>query len=138
MTKASRSLTVVVEYDPDWARLFEEEKQRILEACGGALVTVEHVGSTSVPGLAAKPCIDMMPGLARLGDGLRCITPLVAILGYEALGEFGISDRLFFRKREPFPYHAHMFVVGHPEWNRHLLFRDSCARIPTSRPNMPR
>lgn len=113
----------IVEYDPAWPRMFEEEKQRILEACGDWLETVEHVGSTSVRELAAKPVIDMMPGLRRLEDGVHCIEPMQR-LGYQYLGEYGIPERLYFNKGVPRSYQVHMFQVGHPEWDRHLLFRN--------------
>jgi GrpB-like predicted nucleotidyltransferase (UPF0157 family) len=79
---------VIVDYDPRWPELFEAEKARILEACGEWLATVEHIGSTSVPGLAAKPIIDIMPGLRRLEEGRHCIEPMQK-LGYQYLGEYG-------------------------------------------------
>jgi GrpB-like predicted nucleotidyltransferase (UPF0157 family) len=103
--------------------MFDAEKARILEACGKWLVTVEHIGSTSVPGLAAKPIIDMMPGLRRLEDGRHCIEPLQE-LGYQYLGEYGIPERYYFNKGVPRSHHVHMFEVGHEQWDRHLLFRD--------------
>jgi GrpB-like predicted nucleotidyltransferase (UPF0157 family) len=114
---------VIVDYDPRWPELFEAEKARILEACGEWLATVEHIGSTSVPGLAAKPIIDIMPGLRRLEDGRHCIEPMQK-LGYQYLGEYGIPERLYFNKGVPRSHHVHMFVVGHEHWDRHLLFRD--------------
>ena len=113
----------IVEFDPAWPAMFEEEKARILEACGEWLETVEHIGSTSVPGLAAKPIIDMMPGLRRLEDGRHCIEPMEK-LGYQYLGEYGIPERLYFNRGVPRSHHVHMFVVGHGQWDRHLLFRD--------------
>jgi GrpB-like predicted nucleotidyltransferase (UPF0157 family) len=113
----------VVDYDPEWPRMFAEEKARILEACGEWLEVIEHIGSTSVPGLAAKPIIDMMPGLRRLEDGRHCIEPMEK-LGYQYLGEYGIPGRLYFNRGVPRSHHVHMFVVGHGQWDRHLLFRD--------------
>lgn len=77
-----------------------------------------------MPGLAAKPIIDIMPGVEDIN---RARGPLVAAmegLGYESLGEYGIVGRLYFRRGEPRSHHVHVFEVGHPEWRKHLLFRD--------------
>ena len=120
---------VIVDYDDTWPEMFEAEKTRILEACGEWLVDIEHIGSTSVPGLAAKPIIDMMPGLRRLEDGKHCVEPMQE-LGYQYLGEYGIPERLYFNKGVPRTHHVHMFVVGHDQWNRHLLFRDYLRNNP--------
>jgi GrpB-like predicted nucleotidyltransferase (UPF0157 family) len=117
---------VVVDYDPAWPSIARRLIEEVRAACGGLLVQVEHIGSTAVPGLAAKPIIDLMPGLARPEDGLACVAPMEA-LGYEYRGAFGIPGRHYFPRQaegERLAVHAHMFVVGHPEWTRHLLFRD--------------
>jgi len=111
--------------------LFEEERRHIVEACGDAIVAVEHVGSTAVPGLAAKPIIDIMPGVRTLEDGLRCISPIVA-LGYECIGELGIARRIYFRKGEPRSHHVHLVEHGGEFWLRHLAFRD----LMRSRPDL--
>jgi GrpB-like predicted nucleotidyltransferase (UPF0157 family) len=114
---------VIVPYDPAWPAMFEEEKSRILEVCGEWLVAVEHMGSTSVPGLAAKPIIDIMPGLRRLEDGIHCIKPMQS-LGYHYMGEFGVPGRMYFTRGTPRTYNVHMFLFGDPEWQRNLRFRD--------------
>lgn len=119
----------IVDYDPRWPAMFEEEKARILGACGEWLAAVEHIGSTSVPGLPAKPIIDVMPGLRRLEDGVHCIEPMQK-LGYQYLGEYGIPERLYFNKGIPRTHHVHMFEVGHHQWDRHLLFRDYLRNNP--------
>lgn len=72
----------IVDYDERWPGMFEEEKARIMGAASEWLVDIQHVGSTSVPGLAAKPIIDMMPALRRLDDAEHCVAPMEA-LGYE-------------------------------------------------------
>jgi GrpB-like predicted nucleotidyltransferase (UPF0157 family) len=70
-----------VPYDPLWADVFEKEHAHILNACGERIVKVEHIGSTSVPGLAAKPIIDIAVGLVRLRDAKNLIESLASI-GY--------------------------------------------------------
>ena len=129
------SVVEIVDYNPRWPSLFEEEKARILDAIGNWLADSQHVGSTAVPGLAAKPIIDIALGLRNLSDGERCIAPLQA-LGYEYLGEAGIPGRLFFRKLTDRPdagqtydgvsrtHHIHMYETKHQEWAWHLVFRD--------------
>ncbi len=129
------SVVEIVDYNPRWPSLFEEEKARILDAIGFWLADSQHVGSTAVPGLAAKPIIDIALGLRNLSDGERCIAPLQA-LGYEYRGEAGIPGRLFFRKLTDRPdagqtydgvsrtHHLHMYETKHEEWARHLVFRD--------------
>ncbi len=114
---------VILEYDSRWPLLFEEEKAHILAALPGLDCTIEHVGSTSVPGLAAKPIIDIMIGIAELDQVMALIAPLAA-LGYEYCGDVGIPGNRFFRKGEPRSHHLHVFELNHPEYIRHLVFRD--------------
>lgn len=114
----------VVEYDPEWPLLFEVEAARIRAACGDGVRAIEHIGSTSVPGLAAKPIIDIMPGVEDIGRARAVLVAGMEGLGYESMGEYGIAGRLYFRRGEPRSHHVHVFEIGHPEWRRHLLFRD--------------
>jgi GrpB-like predicted nucleotidyltransferase (UPF0157 family) len=119
---------VIVDYDPQWPELYEREKQRITGALGDLLVAIEHVGSTSVPGLAAKPRIDIMTGV-RSEDYLdRTIGPMTA-LGFEYISKY--EDEMPYRRlfsREPsgdqIAVNIHTVAVGSEFWERHLLFRD--------------
>lgn len=110
---------VVVEYQSVWPELFERERRHIIEVIGPLIGPIEHIGSTAVPGLAAKPIIDLMAGVANSGD----LTSL-AKLGYEDLGENGIPGRRFFRKGRPRTHHLHVVEVGGTFWKEHLCFRD--------------
>lgn len=112
----------VVDYDPAWPHQFEVEKQRIAEALGEVLVTLEHGGSTAVPGLAAKPIIDMWAALRGQMDPEHI--QALARIGYEHFGEFGLAGRDYFVKTSPTACHLHCYPTGHPAWNRHLAFRD--------------
>jgi GrpB-like predicted nucleotidyltransferase (UPF0157 family) len=116
---------VIADYDRRWPALFEEETARILDAIGRWLVDVQHVGSTAVPGLAAKPVIDIMPGIRDLADAPHCIGPLET-LGYEYMPQFEdeMPFRRYFRKGEPRSHHLHMVEPGSDFWQRHILFRD--------------
>jgi GrpB-like predicted nucleotidyltransferase (UPF0157 family) len=124
-TEADFEPVKVVEYDPAWPELYERERDLIGGSLGDLVAAIEHVGSTAVPGLGAKPIIDMMIGLRGLVDGEACVGPLEE-LGYEYKGEFGIPGRLYFRKivEGKRRYQIHMVEAGSDFWERHLLFRD--------------
>ena len=114
----------IVPYDAAWPVQYEEERARIAEALAESAVAIEHIGSTAVPGLGAKPTLDLMVGLRSMDDGERCQS--LEAQGYEALGEFGIPGRLYFRKprRPPRTHHVHVVRHGGEFWERHLRFRD--------------
>jgi GrpB-like predicted nucleotidyltransferase (UPF0157 family) len=117
----------VRDYDPKWPVLFDEECSRLGSVFGPA-VTIEHVGSTSVPGLAAKPIIDLLVGVASLAEAKSvCMGPLLA-LGYTYISEYEawLPGELFFRKGMPGPWthHAHVMEISHPRRQELLLFRD--------------
>jgi GrpB-like predicted nucleotidyltransferase (UPF0157 family) len=114
---------VVVDYDPRWSEMFEEEKARLLDALRDLDVQVEHVGSTAVPGLAAKPIIDILIVVPNAPEAIRAITPLVQ-LEYDCRGELGIPGRIYFRKGMPRTHQIHLYPRDHPEIERHRLFRD--------------
>ena len=117
----------IVNYDPQWPVLYEEEKGRILGVIGRRIVAIEHIGSTAVRGLAAKPIIDIMVAVRHLIDAGECIEPLQSI-GYEYVPEFEVEipERRFFRKGPPEArtHHIHMIELTSEFWGRHLLFRD--------------
>ncbi len=118
-----RGTVEIVDYHRQWPDLFRREADCIQDACGDAVQTIEHIGSTSVPGLAAKPVLDIMPGLEELEDGDRMVEPMIA-LGYEYRGDYGIPGRhLFVRFEDNLSIvHAHAFVVDSDQWIRHLSF----------------
>jgi GrpB-like predicted nucleotidyltransferase (UPF0157 family) len=115
----------VVDYDPRWPRRCDTERERILAATGPWIVAIEHIGSTAVSGLVAKPVVDIMGGLARLLDGDRCVAPLEA-LGWEYRGEAGVPGRHYFRLWDGETRACHLHVVERDGdfWRDHLAFRD--------------
>lgn len=121
------SPVIIVEYDPQWPNMYEDEKARVLDAIGHAVVAIEHVGSTAVPGLGAKPIIDIMVGIPRLADAQQCIEPLRSI-GYEYVPEYEVQlpERRYFHKGPAGArtHHLHMVEPTSEFWERHLLFRD--------------
>ncbi len=113
--------------------MYAEEAARLVEAMGALLISVEHVGSTAVPGLAAKPIIDIMAGVRRLAYADRCIRPLEG-LGYEYIPEYEefIPARRYFRKG-PAPartHHLHIVEKRGAFWEETLQFRDTLRRRP--------
>ena len=112
----------VVDYNRAWPSQFESERARIVETLGELLLTLEHGGSTAVPGLAAKPIIDMWAALRRPLSTAHIRA--MARIGYEHFGEYGLAGRDYFVKATPPVCHLHCYPVGHPDWNRHLAFRD--------------
>jgi GrpB-like predicted nucleotidyltransferase (UPF0157 family) len=118
----------IVDYDPRWPDLYQVEARRIADALGDVLVRIEHVGSTSVPGLAAKPRIDIMPGVASEDDLDRTIEPMTA-LGFDYLDQWEDEmpyRRLFSREAGDgqLACNIHAVAIGSEFWERHLLFRD--------------
>ena len=115
----------VVPYHARWPELYAAEATQIagVLAAHGLTLELEHTGSTAVPGLAAKPIIDILGG--RTPDAPR--PALIAALesaGYTYRGEQGIPGRDFFRRGDPRSYHLHVAELGGEFWNDHRDFRD--------------
>jgi GrpB-like predicted nucleotidyltransferase (UPF0157 family) len=117
---------IIADYDPHWPAVYEVEKELIVGVIGDKLVKVEHVGSTAVPDLGAKPIIDIMVGINRLSDAKECIEPLKGIgYEYDPRYEVELPERRYFQKGQSSNhYHLHMVEVTSDFWERHLLFRD--------------
>ena len=125
----AREPIVLAPHDPRWPTAAEQEGRRLTRACGPLVIGVEHIGSTSVPGLIAKPLLDLMPLVKRYEDGFACVGPMRA-LGYWYAGEFGIPGRHLFVKGSPRTHHAHMLVEGSKAARRHLAVRDVLRASP--------
>ncbi len=121
----------VVPHDPTWAETFETEAAVLRSVLGDEALAVHHIGSTSVPGLIAKPTVDMLVEVCRIEEVDRFDTAM-AERGYEAWGEYGIPGRRFFVKnRGPVRTHnIHVFEAGTPEVERHLAFKDYLIQHP--------
>jgi GrpB-like predicted nucleotidyltransferase (UPF0157 family) len=125
-------MIVLAPYDPTWPSQFAAARDEILSACGGLVIEVHHIGSTSIPSIAAKPVIDVLPVVRRFADGFACVTSMQS-LGYESRGEYGIEGRHYFVRGDPRSHQVHMFAADHPEVARHLLFRDYLRAHPAER-----
>lgn len=117
-------MITIVEHNPDWASQFEQEAKVLKSTLGAAIVNLHHIGSTSVPGLLAKPIIDMLLEATDL-QSLDSKTTEMEAIGYEVMGEFGIPGRRYFKKGgESRTHHVHSFVSGDANLTRHLAFKE--------------
>jgi GrpB-like predicted nucleotidyltransferase (UPF0157 family) len=111
-------------YDEHWPAQFESEKSRIAVVLGASAVAIEHIGSTAVPGMTAKPVIDIQAGFEGKYQPEIWATAL-APLGYESLGEAGVPGRWYFRKRSGARnFNLHAVCFGGAHWRNNLLIRD--------------
>jgi GrpB-like predicted nucleotidyltransferase (UPF0157 family) len=114
-------------YSPEWPREFEREADRLRALLSDEIVSIHHVGSTSVPGLDAKPIIDLLPlvhDITRI-DGY---TNRMTVAGYRVWGEYGLPGRRYFTRDagEYRTHNIHMYASDDPEALRHLAF---CAYL---------
>ncbi|KGJ86765.1 GrpB family protein [Colwellia psychrerythraea] len=114
----------VVSYDPRWVRLFESEKVLLAEAIGQNALKIEHIGSTSVVGLSAKPVIDILIEVTCLTE-LDKVNKHIETLGYLVKGENGITGRRYFQKGGvQHSHHIHAFQTDDMHLCRHRAFKE--------------
>ncbi|WP_411881963.1 GrpB family protein [Polaromonas sp. YR568] len=115
-------------YDPRWPGLFEAERARLQSLFPNDFIAIEHMGSTAVPGLAAKPVIDILAGVESMAAARALVGPLCAN-GYTASAEFnaGLADRQWLMRwaEGHRTHHLHLVVHGGPLWAQRLRFRDA-------------
>ncbi len=123
---------VLAPHDDTWAEAFAREAAAISAALAVPGIELHHMGSTAIPGIVAKPVIDML-GVVSSVELLDDHAAKLAALGYEVLGEFGIRGRRYFRKNSADgtrTHQLHTFAAGSPEIDRHLRFRDYLRAFP--------
>jgi GrpB-like predicted nucleotidyltransferase (UPF0157 family) len=115
----------VVPYDSTWPSLFAAEAERLRQcfAVAELPLIIEHTGSTAVPGLAAKPVLDILAGYQK-GASVPAYIEVLTDAGYVHRGEQEIRGREFFRRGNPRAYHLHLTAIDSPFWRNHLTFRD--------------
>ncbi|HEX8734652.1 MAG TPA: GrpB family protein [Pyrinomonadaceae bacterium] len=126
MLGLDRKIVELVPYQEEWKTLFEREERLIREAVGNFALAIEHIGSTAIPGLVAKPIIDIMVGVRDLSGVEKFLRAPLEKIGYEYRGEAGIAGRRYFRKGD-FAVSTHHLTIaekGGVIWRRHILFRD--------------
>ena len=109
------------------------EALRLKTALSAVLVTVHHIGSTSIPGIVAKPIVDLIPEVTSL-DALDAAKERMVALGYKWWGEYGMTGRRYCTFADPTSgkrgLQLHCFATGSPHITRHVAFRDFMRRHP--------
>ena len=123
MLGLTRGTVALSPHREEWHRLFADERRRILNAIGDRRLPVEHIGSTAICGIAAKPILDIMVGTPEYAPELPFVKNLEAI-GYEYKGENGVPERHFFGKGVPRMVHLNVVRYGGDFWLSHIAFRD--------------
>jgi GrpB-like predicted nucleotidyltransferase (UPF0157 family) len=117
----------LVPHDPLWAELADREARRLIDATGNLFKAVHHVGSTSIPGIVAKPIVDLMAVATDMAS-LEAARPTIEALGYAWHGEYGLEGRRFCTMTDDATgqrkLHLHCYVEGDHSIRRHLAFRD--------------
>ncbi len=112
-------------YQTAWVKLFKEEKKRLEAVISEGVLDIQHIGSTAVPNLKAKPILDIGVAVKNFEEAFALVSPIES-LGYTYRGENGIPRRHYFVKgpADNRTHHIHMFEEVNEEWTTHLLFRD--------------
>ncbi len=119
----------LADYDPNWPQVFEQECDLVGDALGDDMVEIQHIGSTSIPGLRAKPIIDLLAAVesfAPIAEYQRRLEPL----GYHHHSHPEEDERIFFWKGTPRTHHLHIVEYATWEHQRHIIFRDYLRRHP--------
>lgn len=123
--RADATRVTLTPHDPAWAEMAAAEAERLKGALGGLLLAAHHIGSTAIPGIEAKPTVDLMPVVTDL-ETLEMRRADVEALGYLWRGEFGIQGRRYcvLERDGKRIFHVHFFAEGHPNITTQMVFRD--------------
>lgn len=115
----------LVSHKSKWKELYEQEKERLLEVLGDEIVSIEHCGSTAIPGIPAKPAIDMYAAVESL-EVIKIKGSLLKKLGYVYADKQISGHRELYVKRQDGKdtHYLHFILIGNEAWNNQLLFRD--------------
>jgi GrpB-like predicted nucleotidyltransferase (UPF0157 family) len=128
-------VNLLVDYDPGWVRAFDEERSRLFAVLGEKVRSVEHYGSTAVPGLRAKPIMDILVGVATISQWVHCKQPLER-LGYDYAANAGVPEHHIFgrgRDKTERTHLVHVVEFDGPSWRSNLAFRDALRSDPSLR-----
>lgn len=113
----------LIDYDDRWPDLYTAEAGRLLAESEQLPVALEHIGSTAIPGMCAKPVLDILAGRPPEVQPVPYVSAFERA-GYEHRGEREIGGRNFFRRGKPRSYHIHLVELGGQLWCEYLAFRD--------------
>lgn len=125
MLGVSKNSVMLCPYSEEWHLLFEKEKTNLYNCTERCLIDIQHVGSTSIIGMPAKPIIDIVIAVKDLNEGFELVSDVEAI-GYNFKGSLGKSKRFFFWKEEEGinTHNLHIVEHGDKNWQNLILFRD--------------
>ena len=131
MIGLKRGIVELKPYNPQWNAFYIQEEELISSAITDFLIEIQHIGSTAIPDIVAKPIIDIAVAIDSLRNIEKIIAPLEGV-GYIYRGEQGIPDRhLFVKGGEDFrTHHLHVMDKTHYEWKKHIVFRDYLRNHP--------
>lgn len=120
-----RGSVKLVPHSGEWQKRFEEEKARIVSCLRGRIATVEHVGSTAIPGVPAKPILDIAIGIPEIGDVWEYVEAFERV-GYEYRGDRGGSEDHALAKgpEGSRTHYAHIVSLDGSKWKEYVQFRD--------------
>ena len=121
----------LVSHCSDWREEFETEKKNLEKTLGSYALAIEHVGSTSIPGLSAKPILDMAVAVKDI-ETLGKLIPILTDAGYDVMDSIEKCGEVLARKGKPEcrTHYIHVEVMGSEYWNNHILFRDFLLKHP--------
>ncbi len=123
-SKTDKRRLGVVSYNPNWKDMYKEESEKIKNVLSNIIIDIHHIGSTAIPGIKAKPVIDILVEAKDI-EGVDQYNHKMKEFGYEAMGEYGIPKRRFFRRGgNKRTHHVHIFQVGNEEIERHINFKE--------------
>lgn len=123
----------LTKYNPGWTEDFEAERDRLAQGLAKLdVVAIEHIGSTAVPNMTAKPLIDVMIGVRSVLEYAQYVQPMER-LGYVYNGEYGLPNRHFFTLGDPTVYHVHLVQHNLHFWRLNLFFRDTLRKHESAR-----
>jgi GrpB-like predicted nucleotidyltransferase (UPF0157 family) len=133
ISKADKRRVEVVSYNSNWKKMYKEESEKIKNILDDIIIDIHHIGSTAIPGIKAKPVIDILVEVKDI-EAVDQYNHKMEELGYEVMGEYGIAKRRFFRKGgNKRTHHIHMFQVGNEEIERHINFKEYLITHPDRR-----
>jgi GrpB-like predicted nucleotidyltransferase (UPF0157 family) len=124
ISKRDKRIVGVVSYNSNWKKMYKEESEKIKNVLSDIIIDIHHIGSTAIPGIKAKPVVDILVEVEDI-EGVNQYNHKMKELGYEAMGEYGIPKRRFFRKGgNNRTHHIHVFQLGNKEIERHINFKE--------------
>ena len=133
ISKTDKRRVGVASYNPNWKNMYKEESEKIKNILNDIIIDIHHIGSTAIPGVKAKPVIDILVEVKDIEE-VDQYNHKMEELGYEAMGEYGIPKRRFFRKGgNKRTHHIHIFQAGNEEIERHINFKKYLITNPDRR-----